>query len=53
MKELRDNPTAIKIYDDYNYYVSLCKKHNQVCWNISDKRNFYKHFTYVMKTFGR
>jgi len=49
---IQDNHMARKIYNDHATYIALCKEHNQPCWNVSDERNFYKHFTYVLKRFG-
>lgn len=53
MRHLQVKHPSEKIYDDYSKYVALCKHHNQPCWNISDQRNFYRHFTYISKTFGK
>lgn len=53
MRHLQVKHPSEKIYDDYSKYVSLCKEHNQPCWEISDRRNFYKHFTYISKTLGK
>lgn len=52
MRDAQTNHPSIRIYSDYKRYVAFCKEHNQSPWNISDERNFYKHYTYVTKRYG-